>query len=244
VHLGHVGDRLDERERHVLSDDGSGLEETFVLGREPVDSCGEDGLRRRRNLPDVRTARLWRGPRQPIGPALPDGRLGFHESLDALLKEERIPFRPLDEQPLERLERLVRPQQRLEQFLCAFGRQRVDAQLKVVGPAPPRVLVLRAVVDEEQDAGRRQALNQAVEQRLGLAIDPVEILAKEWTAWVIPRWSHHHHLLGPVAGVSYRINERWSLKARYRAMAVDYQNGGFKLDAVSHGPVVGIGIHF
>jgi len=47
-----------------------------------------------------------------------------------------------------------------------------------------------------------------------------------------------------VAGVSYRINERWSLKARYRAMAVDYQNGGFKLDAVSHGPVVGIGIHF
>ena len=60
----------------------------------------------------------------------------------------------------------------------------------------------------------------------------------------IPRWSHYHHLLGPVAGVSYRINERWSLKARYRAMAVDSQNGGFKLDAVSHGPVVGIGIHF
>ena len=36
--------------------------------------------------------------------------------------------------------------------------------------------ILRAVVDEQQDATGRHALDQAVEQRLGLAVDPVQIL--------------------------------------------------------------------
>ena len=44
--------------------------------------------------------------------------------------------------------------------------------------------------------------------------------------------------------LSYDINETWSIKAGYRALATDYENGGFKLDAVSHGPVVGLGIRF
>jgi hypothetical protein len=38
------------------------------------------------------------------------------------------------------------------------------------------VPVLRSVVDEKQDARRRQALHQAVERGLRLGIDPVEIL--------------------------------------------------------------------
>jgi opacity protein-like surface antigen len=45
-------------------------------------------------------------------------------------------------------------------------------------------------------------------------------------------------------GVSYDINETWSIKAGYRALATDYENGGFRLDAVSHGPVVGLGVRF
>jgi hypothetical protein len=45
-------------------------------------------------------------------------------------------------------------------------------------------------------------------------------------------------------GVSFDINKTWSLKAGYRALGVDYENGGFKLDVTSHGPVVGIGIRF
>jgi hypothetical protein len=77
---------------------------------------------------------------------------------------------------LKVLEELVLAQQGVEQLFGAFGRQRVDSQLEVVRLAPPRVLVLGPVVDEEQDAGRRQALNQTVEQRLGLRVDPVEIL--------------------------------------------------------------------
>ena len=37
------------------------------------------------------------------------------------------------------------------------------------------MLILRAVVDQQQQAGRRQALDEAVEQRLGLGIDPVQV---------------------------------------------------------------------
>jgi hypothetical protein len=38
------------------------------------------------------------------------------------------------------------------------------------------VLVLRPVVDEQEEPGRGQALDQAVEERLGLGIDPVQVL--------------------------------------------------------------------
>src|SRR5919197_724850 len=38
------------------------------------------------------------------------------------------------------------------------------------------MLVLRTVVDEQQEPGRRYALDQAVQQRLGLGIDPVQVL--------------------------------------------------------------------
>ena len=41
------------------------------------------------------------------------------------------------------------------------------------------MLVLGPVVDEEQDAGSGQAVHEAVEQCLGLGVDPVEILEEE-----------------------------------------------------------------
>ena len=41
-----VRDRLQQRERHVLADDGGGLEQPLVLGREAVDASREDRLRR------------------------------------------------------------------------------------------------------------------------------------------------------------------------------------------------------
>ena len=70
----------------------------------------------------------------------------------------------------------VVPQQGLQECLGARRRQRVEPQLRVVGLAAPAVLVLRAVVDQQQEPGRRQALDQAVEQGLRLGIDPVQIL--------------------------------------------------------------------
>ena len=41
------------------------------------------------------------------------------------------------------------------------------------------MLILRAVVDQQQDACRGQALHQTIEAGLGLGVDPVEILDDE-----------------------------------------------------------------
>src|SRR5262249_15285537 len=43
------------------------------------------------------------------------------------------------------------------------------------GLAAPAVLVFRAVVDQQQQSGRGQALQQRLEERLRLRIDPVQV---------------------------------------------------------------------
>jgi hypothetical protein len=49
--FGHVGDGLQERERHVFPDDGGRLEQPLVLGRQPIDARRQDRLSRRRDRP-------------------------------------------------------------------------------------------------------------------------------------------------------------------------------------------------
>ena len=66
-------------------------------------------------------------------------------------------------QLFERLQTGVSSQQGLQEFLSALRWQRVKPELGVVGLVAPGVLVLRAIIDEQKDAGRRQALNQAIE---------------------------------------------------------------------------------
>ena len=55
-------------------------------------------------------------------------------------------------------------------------RQRIDPEQAVIRLAAPRVLVFRSIIDEKEQARAGQALYQAVEQRLRLAVDSVEIL--------------------------------------------------------------------
>ena len=64
----------------------------------------------------------------------------------------------------------------MQEFVGTHGWQRVEPELGVVGLAAPAVLVLRAIVDQQQQPGGGQALDQAVEQGLGLGVDPVQIL--------------------------------------------------------------------
>ena len=45
------------------------------------------------------------------------------------------------------------------------------------------MLVLRAIVHEEEEARGRQALDQTIEQRLGLGVDPVEVFEDEEHGW-------------------------------------------------------------
>ena len=120
--------------------------------------------------------RFSTGRREPVGAALAGQRSRLHQGPHALLEEEGIRFRPLDQELLERAERRVSAEQRVEQLVGAFGRQGIDPELAVVGLAAPGVPVLGAIVDEEQEARRGQALDEAVEQGLGLAVDPVQIL--------------------------------------------------------------------
>src|SRR5439155_20138619 len=77
---------------------------------------------------------------------------------------------------LEGLECRVVAEQGGQQLFGARGRQRIDPDLDVVRLAPPGVLILGTVADEEQDARGWEARDQTVEQRLALPVDPVEIL--------------------------------------------------------------------
>jgi len=47
-----------------------------------------------------------------------------------------------------------------------------------------------------------------------------------------------------LAGINYRINDRTSLALAYRAISVDYQQGGFSYDTETSGPNLGLVIRF
>ena len=67
------------------------------------------------------------------------------------------------------------PQQGLEQDVRTRLGERVEPELRVIRFTAPAVLILRAVVDQEEHPGGRQALNEQIEHGLRLAIDPVQI---------------------------------------------------------------------
>ena len=79
----------------------------------------------------------------------------------------------------ERLQAGVVPEQGVQELVGAQRRQRVQPQLRVIGLAAPAVLILGPVVDEQQELGGGETLDQAVEQGLGLGVDPVQILADQ-----------------------------------------------------------------
>src|SRR5262245_37547240 len=170
VVLGRVGNGLQQREGHILANDRGGLEQTLLLGRQAIDAGGEDGLRRRRDLPRLR------GLGYPVGPTLPDEHLGLDERPHTFFEEERVPLGATNQCPPERFEGRILAEQGRQQLLGTLRRQGIDPELEVVGLAPPPVLVLGSVVGEEQDTGRRQTVHEAVEQRLGLGVDPVKVL--------------------------------------------------------------------
>src|SRR5262249_30027914 len=66
--------------------------------------------------------------------------------------------------------------ERAEEVVGGLRRQGVQPELRVVGATPPGVLILRPVVHEQQQTSGWQALDEPVEQRLGLGVDPVKVL--------------------------------------------------------------------
>src|SRR4029450_12300144 len=88
-----LGDRLKQREGHVLADNGSRLHQTFVLRGQSVDAGRQDRLNSGRHL--ERPDRL----REPIPAARTIQRLRLDQCPDRLLQEEGIAA--LDEELLE-----------------------------------------------------------------------------------------------------------------------------------------------
>src|SRR5262249_1633860 len=103
----------------------------------------------------------------------------FHKAPHALLEEERVAFRALDEQRAKRSQRSVGAEQAVEQALGRLGPERVESNLGVVALASPLVSILESVVDEQQQWVGRKALDQAIEQRLAVGIEPVQVLDDE-----------------------------------------------------------------
>ena len=112
--------------------------------------------------------------RQPVPATLSRQRLRLHQRPDRLLQEERVPAP--DQELLQRREPGIVAEERIQQLSGALGRERVQPHLAVGRLAAPGVLVLGTVIHEQQHARRPEALDQAVEQRLRLTVDPVEIL--------------------------------------------------------------------
>ena len=168
--LWHLGHGLEEPQGHLGADDGGGLQELFLLRRQPVDARRQDRLHRGRYL-DTR-----KPSGQAIGPLLTDQPLRFHQGPHALFQKEGVALGALDQALGERLQTDIVPQEAAEQVLGAGRGQRVEPELGVVGFITPAVLVLGAVVDQQEQAGGWQALHQAIEERLGLRIDPVQVL--------------------------------------------------------------------
>jgi hypothetical protein len=155
--------------RFVAHKMGDGhLEEALVLRSEAVDARCQHHLDRGRSLDGLE------GLRQPIPAALPRQRLRFDQRPHGFLEEERVPA--IDQDPLERFQRGLVPQERVQHIPCALGWKCVQPYLVVGRLAAPGVLVLRAIVHEQEHARRSKAVDQAIEQRLRLAVDPVQIL--------------------------------------------------------------------
>ena len=72
------------------------------------------------------------------GAALADHDLGLDERPHALLEEERVALRALDQQRLEGRQVGRVAEERVEQLLGAGRRERIKPNLAVVGLAAPR----------------------------------------------------------------------------------------------------------
>src|SRR5262249_57054692 len=165
---------LREAERYARTYDGTRLEHAFVLGRETIDSRGEECLHAGRDL----QCPVERAARRPlaIGTALSDKKLCLDECPNAFLKEERVPIGAVNQELLERTKSAIASNENVEELVSALRWQGIDPELMVRRLAAPRVLVLWPIVDEQQQTGRRQALDKAIEEGLRLGIDPVEVL--------------------------------------------------------------------
>jgi hypothetical protein len=171
--LGQLGNRLQQGQGDLRANDGDRLQEALFLGRQAVDARRQHRLHRGRHLDGGQCLR------QAIGAWRANQHARLDQGPHALLQEERIPLRALDQEPFQRYQTGIISQEDLEKFIGTCRRERVEPQLRVIGLVAPAVPILRAIVDQQEEAGRGQALDQTLQQGLGFGIDPVQIFTDE-----------------------------------------------------------------
>ena len=121
--LGDSGGRREQPARDVLADGGGRLQHLLVLGGESIDARGERGVHA---LGDMRARGFLGGTRRA---RREDAVL--REVSDALLEEEGMALRPLDQELPDRGELGRAAEQRIEQRPAPRRGQGVDADLVV-----------------------------------------------------------------------------------------------------------------
>ncbi len=82
----------------------------------------------------------------------------------------------VDQDLFERCQIAVRADQRIEQLFGAGLRQWIEPQAAIILFVNPSVAVAGPIVDQQKNPPEWQTFDQAVEKRLGLTIDPMQIL--------------------------------------------------------------------
>jgi len=85
--------------------------------------------------------------------------------------------------------------------------------LGIVGLAAPAVLVLRAIIDQQEEPRGRQALDQAVQQCLRLGINPMQIFKDQHQRLYLAFAQHH-----PLEGVKRALAALWRVKLQKGAV--------------------------
>ena len=168
--LGQVRHHLQQGERHVLADDGRRLQERLVLRQQPVDARCEHRLDGRGH-PD-----LAGRPREPVVTTIADEHARLDRRSHAFLQEERVTAGAFDQRRLKPGRGNLTSHEDIEEGVRTLRRERVEPKLRVVTLVAPGVLVLGTIAEEKQNTATRDALDQGLEHRLRLGVDPVEIL--------------------------------------------------------------------
>ena len=140
-----------------------------MIGRLPVDARGQYALHGRRQTQLRERSRHFHCAVAP--------KCAFvKQRLYDLFDKERIAAGALGNQTLERIEFDTLAEQSRQHRRAVCARQRVKPKLGIAALVGPFVPILWPIVDQQQDAGIGEAVSEKVEQRLGLRIDPVQVL--------------------------------------------------------------------
>jgi len=145
-----VHDATEERLGNLAADHGRGLQNVLSALRQPIDACREHTLHRGGNR-HVAGAVL-----EPIRTGGPGDVADLHERMDQLLDEERVASGARAELALQRTQRRIAAEQRVQQLGHGLPAERAERNLLVVRPPHPLRLVLGAEVQEKERAGGRE----------------------------------------------------------------------------------------